>query len=61
MDRVRAGVPRWKIGGGNPLSVETREETREQMLRGGVAVLADDDRVASRHLEMYLKKVGSRD
>lgn len=39
-----------------PLSIKTREETREQMLRDGVAVLADDDRVAHRHLEMYREK-----
>src|SRR6185295_17367188 len=32
-----------------PLSIKTREETREQMLRDGVAVLSDDDRVASAH------------
>jgi hypothetical protein len=43
-----------------PLSVKTREETREQMLSDGVAVLSDDDRVARRHLEMYRKKVDSR-
>ena len=42
-----------------PLSVRSREETREQMLRDGVAVLADDDRVASRHIEMYRKKSSS--
>ena len=42
-----------------PLSLKTREETREQMLRDGVAVLADDDRVAHRHLEMYRKKKDS--
>ena len=42
------------------LSVKTREETREQMLSDGVAVLADDDRVASRHIEMYRKKLEAR-
>ncbi|HXU34899.1 MAG TPA: hypothetical protein VN937_00815 [Blastocatellia bacterium] len=41
------------------LSRKTREETREQMLRDGVAVLADDDRVARRHLELYRKKAAS--
>ncbi|HLG14190.1 MAG TPA: hypothetical protein VJH03_06640 [Blastocatellia bacterium] len=43
-----------------PLSVRTREETREQMLRDGVAVLPDDDRVASRHIELYREKATSR-
>ena len=38
------------------LSTKTREETREQMLRDGVAVLPDDDRVARRHLEMLRKE-----
>ena len=38
------------------LSAKTREETREQMLRDGVAVLPDDDRVARRHLEMLRKE-----
>lgn len=42
-----------------PLSVKTREETREQMLRDGVAVLPDEDRVASRHIAMYRKKACS--
>ena len=42
-----------------PLSVRTREETREQMLRDGVAVLSDDDRVAHRHIEMYREKAAS--
>lgn len=41
------------------LSTKTREETREQMLRDGVAVLPDDDRVARRHLEMLRKKADS--
>jgi hypothetical protein len=41
------------------LSARTREETREQMLRDGVAVLPDDDRVARRHLEMLHKKAVS--
>ncbi len=43
-----------------PLSVKTREETREQMLRDGVAVLADDDRVACRQIAMFRKKASSR-
>ena len=42
------------------LSAKTREETREQMLRDGVAVLPDDDRVARRHLEMYRKKTDAK-
>ena len=42
------------------LSAKTREETREQMLRKGVAVLPDDDRVARRHIEMGRKKTDSK-
>ena len=41
------------------LSAKTREETQEQMLRDGVAVLPDDDRVARRHIEMHRKKTDS--
>jgi hypothetical protein len=38
------------------LSAKSREETREEMLRDGVAVLPDEDRVARRRLEMLRKK-----
>ena len=42
------------------LSAKTREETREQMLRDGVGVLPDDDRVARRHIEMCRKNKDSK-
>ena len=41
------------------LSAKTREETRDQMLRDGVAVLPDEDRVVRRHLEMLRKEANS--
>jgi hypothetical protein len=35
-----------------PVRLETRDTLREQMVRDGLAVLPDDDRIAKKHLKM---------